>query len=260
MNYPTHWRMAYIVAFFSHLLVWLFVSLLVPHLGSVVPEASPVQEIEWRDFPEDISTGSETEGAAPGAFAEVTPESIPESNPLPAPEPPEETAEPTPPPKVEQVITPEESPELVTDEVPDATNEVPVSEEEKEKPPETAETEKEALEKLAKEKDGKKPQTIIIKGGGGGRQMAENARIIKPFYPAPGVVSFRGRVTVSARIGIDGRIKETKIMVTSGRTLVDAVAMNAAKRWIYKPATDKNGKPMECNAIISIPFQRYPAE
>ena len=87
--------------------------------------------------------------------------------------------------------------------------------------------------------------------------MGENAKLVKPFYPAPGVVSFGGRVSVSARIGKDGRIKETKIMVTSGRPLVDAVAMSCARKWVYKPATDQHGQPMECNAIISIPFTRH---
>ena len=107
-------------------------------------------------------------------------------------------------------------------------------------------------------KDDGKGHTIIIRGGGGGgQQMGENAKLVKPFYPAPGVVSFGGRVSVSARIGKDGRIKETKIMVTSGRPLVDAVAMSCARKWVYKPATDQHGQPMECNAIISIPFTRH---
>jgi protein TonB len=87
--------------------------------------------------------------------------------------------------------------------------------------------------------------------------MAENARLLKSFYPAPGTVSFGGRVSVSARIGVDGKVKSTKIKITSGRPLVDAVAMSAARHWVYKPATDRYGKPMECDAIIIIPFERF---
>ena len=143
-----------------------------------------------------------------------------------------------------EVITPEDSPELVTDEE-----------------PVVAATEKEAMEKLRKaEKEGRDTKTIILSGGGGGSGsgaiMAENARLLKSFYPAPGTVSFGGRVSVSARIGVDGRVKSTKIKITSGRPLVDAVAMSAARHWVYKPATDRHGKPMECDAIIIIPFER----
>ena len=110
------------------------------------------------------------------------------------------------------------------------------------------------------EKEGRDTKTIILSGGGGGSGsgaiMAENARLLKSFYPAPGTVSFGGRVSVSARIGVDGRVKSTKIKITSGRPLVDAVAMSAARHWVYKPATDRHGKPMECDAIIIIPFER----
>ncbi|MBR1552722.1 MAG: energy transducer TonB [Schwartzia sp.] len=251
MDYPSHWRMAYLAAFFAHLLAWLFVSLAAPHLFQAVPDFGAAQEIEWVDateLPGELPAGAQNIDAPPGepgaiaaadAIAEETAEAASDDRPF-----------------VEQVITPEDAPELVTDEVP-----LP----EEAAKPMVAANEKEALEKLRQvEKEGKGngPQTVILSGGGngggGGRQIAENARLLKPFYPAPGTVSFGGRVSVSARIGIDGKIKDTKIMVTSGRPLVDAVAMNAAKRWVYKPATDSHGKPMECNAIIIIPFQRLP--
>ena len=250
MDYPSHWRMAYLAAFFVHLFAWLFVSLAAPHLFHALPDVSGTQEIEWVDaaeLPGELPASAQNIAAPPGepglpgevvaADADETAETAFDERPF-----------------VEQVIVPEDAPELVTDEA-------PLSEESAK--PMVAVNEKEALEKLRQmEKDGKGkgPQTVILSGGGngggGGRQIAENARLLKPFYPAPGTVSFGGRVSVSARIGVDGKIKETKIMVTSGRPLVDAVAMNAAKRWVYKPATDSHGKPMECNAIIIIPFQR----
>ncbi len=221
--------MAYLAAFFAHLAVWLFMSLAMPHLLRAIPEPPIEQEIEWTDmaaFPGELPAGGQDKGEAFDI-------------------PMQETAELSEPqPVVEEVITPEDSPELVTDEE-----------------PVVAANEKEAMEKLRKaEKDGKEPKTIILSGGGGGSGsgaiMAENARLLKSFYPAPGTVSFGGRVSVSARIGVDGKVKSTKIKITSGRPLVDAVAMSAARHWVYKPATDRYGKPMECDAIIIIPFER----
>ena len=255
MDYPSHWRMAYLAAFFVHLAAWLFFSLAAPHLFRALPDLGGAQEIEWvdaADLPGELPPGVQNIDAPPGPPGEAG-AALPEETAEELAEMPADV-----PLAVEQVITPEDVPELVTDEA-------PLSEEAAK--PMVAANEKEALEKLRQmEKDGKGkgPQTVILSGGGngggGGRQMAENARLVKPFYPEPGTVSFGGRVSVSARIGTDGKIKETKIMVTSGRLLVDAVAMNAAKRWVYKPATDSHGKPMECNAIIIIPFQRLNGE
>ena len=229
MDYPSHWRMAYLAAFFAHLAVWLFMSLAMPHLLRSIPEPPLEQEIEWTDmaaFQGELPAGGQDKGEAFDIPAQEMAE-LPEAKPA-----------------VEEVITPEDSPELVTDEE-----------------PVVAATEKEAMEKLRKaEKEGRDTKTIILSGGGGGSGsgaiMAENARLLKSFYPAPGTVSFGGRVSVSARIGVDGRVKSTKIKITSGRPLVDAVAMSAARHWVYKPATDRHGKPMECDAIIIIPFER----
>ena len=254
MDYPSHWRMAYLAAFFAHLAAWLFFSLAAPRLFQTLPDLSGAQAIEWVDaaeLPGDLPAGVQTMDA-PGFSGEAGESAAAEAVAADAEETAEAAVDERP--FVEQVVTPEEAPELVTDEA-------PLSEEAAK--PMVAANEKEALAKLRqaeKEGKGKGPQTVILSGGGngggGGRQIAENARLVKPVYPAPGTVSFGGRVSVSARIGVDGKIKDTKIMITSGRPLVDAVAMNAAKRWVYKPATDSHGKPMECNAIIIIPFQR----
>lgn len=243
--------MAYLVAFFAHLAAWLFISLAAPRLFSAVPDFAPTQEIEWVDtmeLPSELAPGDQVPDAPPGdigaGYESAAAESVAGETEAPVDDRP----------FVEQVIVPDDAPELVTDEA-------PLSEESAK--PIVAANEKEALEKLRQmEKDGKGngPQTVVLSGGGngggGGRKIAENARLLKPFYPAAGTVSFGGRVSVSARIGVDGKIKDTKIMVTSGSPLVDAVAMSAARRWVYKPATDSHGNPMECNAIIIIPFQR----
>lgn len=225
MNYPSHWRLAYFLAFFFHLGAWLFVSLALPHLTLSLPEPEPVQEIEW------------TTDLPPGAGDPDLPPSEDAAG-LPSP--------------TGAVAEADDTASLPEDDAPPLEEETPI----------VAEDAASAIAQLKKtEEEGKddgKGHTIIIRSsGGGGQQMGENAKLIKPFYPAPGVVSFGGRVSVSARIGKDGRIKETKIMVTSGRPLVDAVAMSCARKWVYKPATDHHGQPMECNAIISIPFSRH---
>ena len=226
MNYPSHWRLAYFLAFFFHLGAWLFVSLALPHLTLSLPQPEPVQEIEW------------TADLPPGAGDPDLPPSEDTAAGLPSP--------------TEAVKEADDTASFPEDDAPPLEEETPI----------VAEDAASAIAQLKKtEEEGKddgKGHTIIIRsGGGGGQQMGENAKLIKPFYPAPGVVSFGGRVSVSARIGKDGRIKETKIMVTSGRPLVDAVAMSCARKWVYKPATDHHGQPMECNAIISIPFSRH---
>ena len=226
MNYPSHWRLAYLLAFFFHLWAWLFVSLALPHLTLSLAQPEPVQELEWApDLPPGEGDSADPAVADLPAGPVLPQDAIAEAEDTDAP-PPEDTETPL-----------EEETPIVVEDAAAAIAQLKKTEQEG--------------------KDDGKGHTIIIRGGGGGQQMGENAKLVKPFYPAPGVVSFGGRVSVSARIGKDGRIKETKIMVTSGRPLVDAVAMSCARKWVYKPATDQHGQPMECNAIISIPFTRH---
>ena len=226
MNYPSHWRLAYLLAFFFHLWAWLFVSLALPHLTLSLAQPEPVQELEWApDLPPGEGDSADPAVADLPAGPVLPQDAIAEAEETDAP-PPEDAEPPL-----------EEETPIVAEDAAAAIAQLKKTEQEG--------------------KDDGKGHTIIIRGGGGGQQMGENAKLVKPFYPAPGVVSFGGRVSVSARIGKDGRIKETKIMVTSGRPLVDAVAMSCARKWVYKPATDQHGQPMECNAIISIPFTRH---
>lgn len=226
MNYPSHWRLAYLLAFFFHLWAWLFVSLALPHLTLSLAQPEPVQELEWApDLPPGEGDSADPAVADLPAGPVLPQDAIAEAEDTDAP-PPEDAEPPL-----------EEETPIVAEDAAAAIAQLKKTEQEG--------------------KDDGKGHTIIIRGGGGGQQMGENAKLVKPYYPAPGVVSFGGRVSVSARIGKDGRIKETKIMVTSGRPLVDAVAMSCARKWVYKPATDQHGQPMECNAIISIPFTRH---
>ena len=95
--------MAYLAAFFAHLAVWLFMSLAMPHLLRSTPEPPLEQEIEWTDmaaFPGELPAGGQDKGEVFDIPSQETAE-LPEARPA-----------------VEEVITPEDSPELVTDEEP----------------------------------------------------------------------------------------------------------------------------------------------
>lgn len=106
----------------------------------------------------------------------------------------------------------------------------------------------------------KKPEQssrlVLVKGATERKslQMGEPPRLVASFYPPADAVTFRGRVSVFATIGKEGKVIKTKMAVTSGKADVDQLAMAAAQRWTFKPALDQYGEPMECTKIISIPF------
>ena len=110
------------------------------------------------------------------------------------------------------------------------------------------------LEKLKSELESKiekKPESNVSTKP----QMIEPPIVLNEVYPPKGGIQFGGYVSVAATIGTDGTVKKVKVMRKSGRILVDNVAMNAAKQWTFKPAIDQNGKPMECDRIITFDFR-----
>ena len=91
MQYQTHWRLAFVLAFFFHIIAWLFLTILIPHVFKAL-EAPPQEEpMEWVELADD-----------PGP---------PEEEQAEQPPPP-----PPPPPEPEQV---EEEPAVVEAEVPE---------------------------------------------------------------------------------------------------------------------------------------------
>lgn len=215
MGYPTYWRLYFLGAMFLHLIVWLLGSLLLPYFIEK-PVLVPPEELVWAD---DFLEEEE----------------------MPAVDPP----------KVEPIKPP--LPEEIKEEIEEDTS------------PTVAETEEEAIANLKEiekeppkaEKDTKKDKkdagVVIIKKSSG-VQMGQPPKLIEDFYPSSVGVNFKGRVSVFATIGKDGNVKETKIAITSGRLLIDHIAMNAVKRWKFKPALDHLGKPMECLKVIPIVF------
>ena len=218
MQYPTHWRMAFLLAFFFHLTAWLMGSLILPHLqAKSVAAPDSAQAIEWENV--DVATEEKIEQ--------------PVAAPLPPPEPKEE--------KPPEPVKPEQPPA-----------------EQEETTPILAEQDEPVIAKLQElaEEPEKLDKVVIVKEPADSVpvQMGQPPKLITDYYPPSANVQFRGRVSVFATIGKDGKIIKTKIAVTSGKPEVDQLAMEAAQRWTFKAALDQNGRPMECTKIISIPF------
>ena len=216
-GYSAYWRTTVFAAIALHFMTWMGFAYVLPHLLPE-PEIEAVQEIEWMDveLPEEVS---------------IVEEAVPEP---PAPEPE---------PIVEEIPFVEEPEESEEEETPT----------EAEEPDEAVEKLKEELEK-ADPKD-EKPDIVIARPTGN-QQMGQPPVVLTEVYPPAGGIPFKGRVAVAATIGKDGKVKKTKMMVKSGRLVIDNIAMSAASKWTFKPALDQEGKPMECDKIITIDFRK----
>ncbi len=58
-------------------------------------------------------------------------------------------------------------------------------------------------------------------------------------------LNYSGTVTISATVNAEGKVIKTVVMRSSGRPKIDKIAMEAASKWEFKPAVDKEGNPME---------------
>jgi TonB family protein len=63
--------------------------------------------------------------------------------------------------------------------------------------------------------------------------------------------NWEGKVWVKALVGIDGKVKEATVLESSGYSILDASALENAKKRRYKPA-QKGGEPVAC--FVEIPF------
>jgi len=83
-------------------------------------------------------------------------------------------------------------------------------------------------------------------------QPAELISRKNPEYPAIAKQSgAQGEVVLTATIGVDGKVKEVKVV--SGHPLLRNAAVTAVKQWVYKP-TLLNGKPVESESRVSLNF------
>ena len=210
MQYQTHWRLAFVLAFFFHIIAWLFLTILIPHVFKAL-EAPPQEEpMEWVELADD-----------PGP---------PEEEQADEPPPP-----PPPPPEPEQV---EEEPAVVEAEVPE-----------------------EAITEIMKEVEEtpEKEEPKVLRSGEG-KQIGQPGKILHAEQPPYGVIQFKGRIAVSARIGTDGKVISTRIQVSSGNALYDRMARRIVeKQWKFEPAKDMNGQPMESDMQCPVYFNMKPA-
>ena len=212
MHYQTHWRLAFVLAFFFHIIAWLFLTILIPHVFKAL-EAPPQEEpMEWVELADD-----------PGPPEEEQQEEEPPPPPPPPPEP-------------EQV---EEEPAVVEAEVPE-----------------------EAITEILKEVEetADKPEEPKVLRSGEGKQIGQPGKILHAEQPPYGVIQFKGRIAVSARIGTDGKVISTRIQVSSGNALYDRMARRIVeKQWKFEPAKDMNGQPMESDMQCPVYFNMKPA-
>jgi outer membrane biosynthesis protein TonB len=68
--------------------------------------------------------------------------------------------------------------------------------------------------------------------------------------PNPSIARNQYDGAVKVRIGTDGRVKAATIDRPS-HPAYDAVLLNTARSWLYKPAT-QNGTPIESERIIAV--------
>ena len=78
---------------------------------------------------------------------------------------------------------------------------------------------------------------------------------VQPIYPeAAKAVGAQGVVFVQVTVGINGNVKDVKILKSFGNSACDEAAIAAAKKWRFKPGTI-NGKPSEMTRTIPFNFR-----
>ena len=85
MRYQTHWRLAFLIAFFFHIIAWLFLMVLIPHVFKHIEQPPPDEPMEWVELTDGDGSPEEQQ----------QPEEPPPPPPPPEPaeaEPQEETA------------------------------------------------------------------------------------------------------------------------------------------------------------------------
>lgn len=88
--------------------------------------------------------------------------------------------------------------------------------------------------------------------------QSKPGRILRAVQPPPGG-SFKGRVTVEARIGTDGSVLNTRIMVSSGKLLYDRTACRLVEtEWVFRPAM-VDGEYIVSDIMCPVYFNMSPA-
>jgi periplasmic protein TonB len=76
---------------------------------------------------------------------------------------------------------------------------------------------------------------------------------VEPVYPTTArIARMEGRVTVEAVIGLDGRVESAEV-IASTSPLFDDAALDAVRRWRYRPAL-MNGRPVRVYYKFAVGF------
>lgn len=232
-GYSTYWRTTIFASIVFHFLMALGFSYVLPHL---IPEPTieDVSEFEWVDvdlLPPDVVV-IEAEAIPTETPQETLPLFSAQDLFIPELTIPELNIEP-----IETPPLPE--PKIIERPLPPT-------------PPQVFRNEQEAKQQVEAEPE---KEVVVVQGK---QQLGQPPVTITEFYPEKGSgLGYKGYVSVAATIGKDGKVKATKVMRTSGRYFVDEIARKAAMQWTFKPALDQEGKPMECDKIITFDFKKF---
>ena len=234
-SYSTYWRTTIFASIAFHFLSALGFSYVLPHLMPE-PTIEEVAEIEWIDvdlLPDNV-TVIEADAIPSEIAQEQEPQSLFNAEDLIIPELPvvEPIVEPPPPPPTPEIKTVE--------------------------PPKPAPQVVKTVEEAAKKVEEKPAEEVVIVPANAKHQLGEPPVTLTEVYPESGSgLGYKGYVSIAATIGKDGKVKATKVMRTSGRMFVDEIARKAAAQWTFKPALDQEGKPMQCDKIITFDFKKF---
>lgn len=88
------------------------------------------------------------------------------------------------------------------------------------------------------------------------KASAEKSRNRAPRYPAQARARrLQGTCEILCTIGTDGRVKSLSVDTSSGHELLDDAALDAVRRWRFKPALGANGKPAEDTVLVPVTFR-----
>ena len=233
-GYSTYWRTTIFASIVFHFLMALGFSYVLPHL---IPEPTieDVAEFEWVDvdlLPDEVVV-VEAEAIPP---TQAVQETLPTFN-------------------VQELFVPDLkiSEPVLVEEVQPLPEVKPIEPPKPQPPPQVVNN-----EPPVKAEETAPPKEEVVVPKNAKQQLGQPPVTVTEFYPEKGSgLGYKGYVSIAATIGKDGKVKATKVMRTSGRYFVDEIARKAAMQWTFKPALDQEGKPMECDKIITFDFKKF---
>lgn len=231
-GYSTYWRTTIFAAIAFHFLAALGFSYVLPHLMPE-PKIEDVAEFEWVDV--DLLPPDVVVIEAQAIPTETVQETLPTFN-------------------AQDIFIPELTiPELIIE--PPQLEIKPLEPPKPQPPPQVIKTEQEAQQQVQSEEP---PKEVVVVPANAKQQLGQPPVTVTEVYPEKGSgLGYKGYVSIAATIGKDGKVRATKVMRTSGRMFVDEIARKAAMQWTFKPALDQDGKPMECDKIITFDFKKF---